>query len=107
MLEKSRKRKQLEQALEEDPADAFLRYALALACLHDGDLAAGRSGLRQLIADDPAGQVAAYQQLGQSYAETGEADAARAILSEGIARAKAASQWHAAAEMEQIIDSLQ
>ena len=50
--------------------------------------------------------MAAYQQLGQSYAESGESEAAAGILRAGIARARAAGDWHAAAEMEQVIASL-
>ena len=64
------------------------------------------SGLLDLIADRPDDQVAAYQQLGQSYAETGENEAAKAILKTGIEKARAAGDWHAAAEMEQAISCL-
>ncbi len=59
-----------------------------------------------LIADHPDDQVAAYQQLAQSYADTGERQAAAAMLRTGIAKAKAAGDWHAAAEMEQMLASL-
>ena len=40
----------LEQSLAEDPADAFLRYGLALQCLRDGDAEEGRTRLLALIA---------------------------------------------------------
>jgi predicted Zn-dependent protease len=106
MPEKSRRRLMLEQSLAEDPADAFLRYGLALLCLSEGDLEQGRQRLLDLIADRPDDQVAAYQQLGQSYAQTGENDAARAILKKGIEKARVAGDWHAAAEMEQAISTL-
>jgi thioredoxin-like negative regulator of GroEL len=96
----------LEQSLAEDPADPFLRYGLAVQCLRDGDVDEGRKRLLALIEDHPADQVAAYQQLGQSYAETGESEAAARVLRAGIGRAQAAGDWHAAAEMEQVIASL-
>ena len=48
----------------------------------------GRARLHALIDDHPDDQIAAYQQLGQSYAETGEAEAARAILAPGSPRLK-------------------
>jgi predicted Zn-dependent protease len=96
----------LEQSLAEDPNDAFLRYGLALQCLREGDIEEGRQRLLALIADDPDRQVAAYQQLGQSYADAGESDDARAILRVGIAKAQAKGDWHAAAEMEQIVASI-
>jgi hypothetical protein len=50
--------------------------------------------------------VAAYQQLGQSYAQTGENEAATAILKLGIEKARVGGDWHAAAEMEQAISML-
>jgi thioredoxin-like negative regulator of GroEL len=96
----------LEQSLAENPNDPFLRYGLALQCLREGDVEEGRQRLQSLIADDPNHQVAAYQQLGQSYADTGETEAALAILQVGVAKALAAGDGHAAAEMEQLIASL-
>jgi predicted Zn-dependent protease len=106
MPEKSPRRLMLERSLAEDPHDAFLRYGLAMQCLREGDVEEGRQRLRSLIEDDPERQVAAYQQLGQSYADTGETGAAAGILRAGVARAQAAGDWHAAAEMQQLIDSL-
>jgi predicted Zn-dependent protease len=106
MTGKSPRRLKLEQSVAEDPADTFLRYGLAVQCLREGDLDEGRARLHSLIADHPDDQVPAYQQLGQSYAESGEVDAARATLRLGIAKARARNDWHAAAEMEQLLDSL-
>jgi predicted Zn-dependent protease len=107
MAEKSPRRLMLEESLSQDPNDPFLRYGLALQCLREGDVEEGRHRLRSLIADDPDGQVAAYQQLGQSYAETGEIPAARAVLQAGVAKAQSAGNWHAAGEMDQLIASLE
>jgi predicted Zn-dependent protease len=106
MTEKSPRRQMLERSLAEDPGDTFLRYGLAVQCLRDGDLEEGRAQLRALIADHPDDQVAAYQQLGQSYAETGEHGMAGAILKAGIAKAQIRGDWHAASEMEQLLESL-
>jgi len=106
MPEKSPRRLMLEQSLSESPDDAFLRYGLAMQCLRDGDVEEGRERLRSLIADDPDRQIAAYQQLGQSYADSGAVAEATAILRVGMAKAGASGDWHAAAEMEQVLDSL-
>jgi thioredoxin-like negative regulator of GroEL len=106
MCEKSRKRLTLEQSLAQDPTDPFLRYGLAVLCLREGDVEEGRRGLLALIADESTEQVAAHQQLGQSYAETGETDAARETLRTGIAKAQAAGNSHAASEMMEIVASL-
>jgi predicted Zn-dependent protease len=106
MDEKSRRRLMLEQSLAQDPTDSFLRYGLAVQCLRDGDTEEGRERLKALIADHPDDQVAAYQQLGQSFVDTGATPEAMAVLRTGIEMAQAAGDWHAAAEMEQLIASL-
>jgi predicted Zn-dependent protease len=106
MSEKSPRRLKLEESLTADPEDTFLRYGLALQCLREGDVAEGRARLRALIADHPDDQVAAYQQLGQSYLEEGEADEAGTVLRAGIATARARGDWHAAAEMEGLLAQL-
>jgi predicted Zn-dependent protease len=106
MAEKSPRRRALEASLAEDPTDAFLRYGLALQCLREGDTDEGRARLLALIQDDPEGQVAAYQQLGQSYLESGETGTAAELLRRGIARARARGDLHAAAEMEGLLATI-
>src|SRR6516165_4194210 len=106
MAEKSPRRLMLEQSLADDPADTFLRYGLAVQCLREGDVEEGRSRLHALIADHPDDQVAAYQQLGQSYLEAGEMEKAGELLRAGIAKAQARGDWHAAAEMEGLLTQL-
>lgn len=106
MPEKSPRRRMLEQSLAEDPSDTFLRYGLALQCLRDGDLEEGRARLSALIADHPEDQIAAYQQLGQSFAESGEHEAAREVLARGLAKARQRGDWHAASEMDALLSSL-
>ncbi len=106
MPEKSTKRRMLEASLAEDPGDVFLRYGLALQCLRDGDVPEGRERLLALIADHPEDQVAAYQQLGQSFLDASEFAEARAILKTGIAKARAIGDSHAAAEMDGFLNSL-
>lgn len=105
MPAKSAMRLRLEASLAEDPADAFLRYGLALRCLQEGDLDEGRSRLEALIADDP-NQVAAYQQLGQSYMEADSPAEARGWFTRGISVARSLGDAHAAAEMEGFLAGL-
>jgi predicted Zn-dependent protease len=104
MAEKSPKRLMLEASLAEDPADAFLRYGLAVQCIRDGDVDEGRRRLLELIADHPDDTVAAHQQLGQSYLEADQVEEARAILQKGIALANKRGDWHAAPEMQGFLD---
>jgi predicted Zn-dependent protease len=108
MAEKSPRRLKLEQAVAEDPSDAFLRYGLAMQCLREGDVDEGRRRLRDLIAEQPEADevVAAYQQLGQSQMEAGEVGEARAAFRAGIDLAKARGNGHAQAEMEGLLAQL-
>jgi len=106
MPEKSPRRLKLEQSLAEDPTDTFLRYGLAVQCLREGDTQEGRDRLLALIADHPDDQVAAYQQLGQSYVESEEVSLAVETLKTGIAKARARGDWHAASEMEGLLAQL-
>ncbi len=106
MAEKSPRRRMLEQSLSEDPADTFLRYGLAMQCLRDGDVEEGRVRLNDLIADHPEDQVAAYQQLGQSYLDGDEPGPAKETLRMGIAKARARGDSHAAGEMEGLLAML-
>lgn len=106
MAEKSAKRLALETSLAEDPRDTFLRYGLAMQCLRDGETDEGRQRLKDLIADHPDESVAAYQQLGQSFAETDELEQARYWLELGISKAHMRGDTHAAAEMQGLLDTL-
>jgi thioredoxin-like negative regulator of GroEL len=104
MSEKSRRRLMLEQSLAEDPTDSFLRYGLAIQCLREGDVEEGRQRLLALISDHPDDQVAPYQQLAQSYADSGDKQEAVAMLQTGIIKAQASGDWHAASEMQQMLN---
>jgi predicted Zn-dependent protease len=106
MAEKSAKRAALEASLADDPRDTFLRYGLAMQCLRDGDTDEGRDRLKGLIADHPEESVAAYQQLGQSFAETDELEHARYWLELGVEKANRRGDLHAAAEMQGLLDTL-
>ena len=75
-------RKQLEQLLESDPDDVFLQYALAKACVSEGDVETGLLKFQAVIDGHPE-YVPAYFQKGQALAERGRADEARDILKKG------------------------
>ncbi|WP_337177075.1 hypothetical protein [Paludisphaera sp.] len=105
MAEKSPRRLKLEESLRDDPTDPFLRYGLAMQCLREGDADEGRERLKSLVADRPDEEIAAYQQLGQSYAESEEFAEAAEWLRAGIEKARAKGDAHAAAEMEGLLGS--
>lgn len=77
------RREQLEELLKSDPEDLFLHYALAMACLSDGETTQGLEGLDQVIQRDPD-YVAAYFQKGLALASEGETAAAKSALTRGI-----------------------
>jgi thioredoxin-like negative regulator of GroEL len=98
-------RKQLEQLLESDPDDVFLQYALAKACVSDGDLETGLSKFQTVIDGHPE-YVPAYFQKGQALAEQGRTDEARAIVTQGIQAARKAGDRHAESEMTEFLEAL-
>ena len=104
--QKSPRRLMFEESLASDPSDTFLRYGLAMQCLQDGDTEEGRRRLEALISDHPDDQVAAYQQLGQSYMDQGDADGARSWFVRGIAKAQEAGDLKAAGEMQGFLELL-
>ena len=99
------RRKQLEEMLASDPDDAFLNYALAKELLTAGETTAALAAFDRVITLHPD-YVPAYFQKGQALAETGEIEAARAVLTDGITVAERTRDTHAAAEMTDFLESL-
>jgi tetratricopeptide (TPR) repeat protein len=98
-------RKQLEQLLESDPDDVFLQYALAMACVSEGDVETGLLKFQAVIDSHPA-YVPAYFQKGQALAEQSRADEARNVLKQGIAAAVQCGDRHAESEMREFLEML-
>ena len=98
-------RKQLEQLLESDPDDVFLQYALAKACVSEGDVETGLSRFQAVIDRHP-NYVPAYFQKGQALAEQGRVDEARGILTQGIQAARQTGDRHAESEMTEFLEAL-
>ena len=99
---------QLEAMLADDPADAFLRYGLAMEHMGLGDDATAVGVLRELIAANPEPPyVPAYLQAGQALMRLDrEADAA-AMLRADIAAAAKTGNDHARGEMEGFLATLE
>ena len=98
-------RKQLEQLLESDPDDVFLQYALAKACVSEGDVETGLS-LFQSVIDRHPDYVPAYFQKGQALAERGRIAEAGDILRLGVEAARKTGDRHAESEMTAFLDAL-
>ncbi len=91
--------------LAADPADAFLRYAMAMEYVKSGNLNQAIVEFRRLIADDAA-YVAAYFMCGRALHDSGDTPAARQMWIQGIAKAREIGDSHAAAEMSEELNLL-
>ena len=98
-------RAQLEELLKSDPDDTFLLYAMAKACVGDGDVAEGLRQFDEVLRRDPK-HVPAYFQKGQTLAEDGQTEAAREVIVQGIAVAKEVGDNHAEREMVEFLETL-
>ena len=107
-MAKTARMAQLEAMLADDPADAFLRYGLAMEHMGLGDDATAVAVLRELIARNPEPPyVPTYLMAGQALMRLDrEADAA-AMLRAGIAAATETGNDHARGEMEGFLATLE
>ena len=101
----STRREKIEEMLQAEPNDQFLRYSLACEYdnenRHDESLAL----FRGLIADDPP-HVHAFFRGAQLLANLDRTEEARALLRAGIEQARHQGELHAAGEMGELLASL-
>ena len=95
----------LTQVLEQNPADAFARYGLAMAHLSEGQTDAALVEFNLLIQHNPE-YVPAYQMSAQTLAKLGRSSEAVERLRAGIATASRSGNAHAASEMQALLDDL-
>lgn len=99
------RREKIEAMLAEDPSDNFLRYSLAMELRSEGDHQRSLAQLADLTTDDPP-MVAAFFMAGQQLAELDRVEDAREQLRNGIDEARRQGDTHAAAEMSELLASL-
>jgi len=99
------RREKIEALLRDDPADAFLRYSLALEMESAGEWQACLEILEDLGRGPPS-YVPALQMAGQFLAARGLVEDARRALREGIEAARSQGNVHAAGEMSELLMSL-
>lgn len=104
MAGKSRK-EQLEEMLQDDPNDPFLRYGLAMEHVSAGDDAAAVKQFRELIAVAPT-YVPTYLQGGQALVRLNRPAEARELWQQGILAARQEDNSHAAEEMAGMLANL-
>ena len=96
---------QLQKFLEEEPADAFTHYAIALEYLSVGKYSEATEKFGEVIALDP-NYVAAYHQLGLLLARMNNTRDAIKTFEQGIRAAEYVGDAHARREMGDAIDEL-
>ena len=95
----------LTQILEQNPADTFARYGLAMELIAQSRTGDGLQQFDRILTDNPD-YVPAYQMSAQTLARTGNPELALARLHQGIAAAKRTGNQHAADEMEALREEL-
>lgn len=95
----------LTQVLEQNPADAFARYGLAMAHVSEGRTDQALAEFDTLIQHNPD-YVPAYQMSAQTLAKLGRNEEAIARLHAGIEAAQRTRNSHAASEMQALLDEL-
>jgi len=95
----------LQAFLATDPNDSFTRYAIGLEYGKTNNFAAAVKSLEDLRRDDP-GYIPTYYMLAGYYRELGENKAAEVIYRDGILKARAANDLHAASELQAALDEL-
>ena len=101
----SSRRQQIEELLQDDPADTFLRYGLAMELDKEGQHEESLRRLHELAKETPP-YVPAFFMAGQQYARLERIEEARSVLREGIEAARSVNDAHAAGEMSEFLASL-
>jgi predicted Zn-dependent protease len=95
----------LTQVLEQNPADAFARYGLAMAYISEGKTDEALGQFTTLIGHNPD-YVPAYQMSAQTLTKLGRSDEAIARLHTGLDAAQRTGNQHATSEMQGMLDEL-
>lgn len=101
----SQRRQKIEEMLQLEPEDIFLRYSLAMECFKEGQLAESLKLLQALCAAEPP-YVPAFFRSAQMLAENDDVEGAREFLRVGIEAARVQGDLHAAGEMGEMLSDL-
>lgn len=101
----SPRRQKIEEMLQVEPDDVFLRYSLAMEMAKVGELPESLALLRELCELVPP-YVPAFFRSAQLLADNDEIEAAREFLRIGIETAREQGDLHAAAEMSEMLGDL-
>ncbi len=91
---------------EEDPDDAFVRFALAREYEKRGDLATARATFEALVSDQPE-YVGTYYHLAKLYQRLELSEAAVETYNQGIKHASALGDRHSESELRSALMELE
>jgi Flp pilus assembly protein TadD len=95
----------LTEILNQNPADAFARYGLAMAYAAEGNSEAALREFAEATTRNPD-YVPAYQMSAQELLKLGRTAEARTRLAAGLAACERTGNTHAASEMSAMLDDL-
>jgi predicted Zn-dependent protease len=96
----------LTQILEQNPADAFARYGLAMEHANQGQTEPALAEFDRLLSTHPD-YTAGYFMAAQTLVKASRTDEAKARLEQGIASAQRTGNHHALGEMEALLMELE
>jgi Tfp pilus assembly protein PilF len=95
----------LKSMVEQNPADSFARYGLAMEYRNGGDLEAAMGEFRALMEHNPD-YSPAYFHGGQTLERLGQLEAAREVYEKGVEVTTRGGDQHARSEMQGALDLL-
>ncbi len=95
----------LTEILQQNPADAFARYGLAMAYAAEGKSEAALREFAETIERNPD-YVPAYQMSAQELVKAGRVNDAQERLKAGLAACERTGNSHAASEMGGMLDEI-
>jgi Flp pilus assembly protein TadD len=95
----------LQAMLDQNPADAFARYGLAMELVKTGQLESAVTEFRALLDHNP-NYAAAYFHGGQAYEKLGDVEQARAFYEKGVEVTGRTGDQHARSELQAALDML-
>ncbi len=95
----------LRSMLEQDPANSFARYGVAMEYVNAGELERAAQEFQRLLDTNPD-YVAAYFHGGQTFEKLGLPDAARALYERGVEACGRTGDAHTQAEIQTALELL-
>ncbi len=91
--------------VEQNPADSFARYGLAMEYANTGNFEQAVAEFRTLLAQN-ADYAAAYFHGGQALEKLGRVEEAREMYQQGIAATSRTGDQHTRSELQAVLDML-